>query len=179
MTDLVAVLEFVPNEERISPPIPAGFALTMLASTPGGDAYTFPELVVMLSWPRWAAARSGRRLLMVAFGLSAVRWAIMASTSSAVVFVLVATLHGMSFGAYYLASVGWIAARTPRSLRATGQAVFVAATFGLGGLVGYLASGRVFDLLGGARLFALAAGVELVALVVVARLPDSPPAVDQ
>jgi precorrin-6B methylase 2 len=37
-------LEFVPNEDRITPPIPSSFSLTMLASTPDGDAYTFSEL---------------------------------------------------------------------------------------------------------------------------------------
>jgi ubiquinone/menaquinone biosynthesis C-methylase UbiE len=40
----IVVLEFVPNADRISPPVPARFALTMLAGTPGGDAYTFAEL---------------------------------------------------------------------------------------------------------------------------------------
>jgi ubiquinone/menaquinone biosynthesis C-methylase UbiE len=40
----VAVLEFVPNADRVSPPIPARFSLTMLAGTPSGDAYTFAEL---------------------------------------------------------------------------------------------------------------------------------------
>jgi hypothetical protein len=40
----IAVLEFVPNPDRVSPPIPAGFSLTMLAGTPSGDAYTFEEL---------------------------------------------------------------------------------------------------------------------------------------
>jgi hypothetical protein len=40
----VVVLEFVPNDDRISPPVPARFALAMLAATPGGDAYTFAEL---------------------------------------------------------------------------------------------------------------------------------------
>ena len=45
---LVAVLEFVPNEDRVSPPEPAQFALTMLAETPAGDAYTFPELKQMM-----------------------------------------------------------------------------------------------------------------------------------
>jgi hypothetical protein len=44
----VAVLEFVPNEDRTSPPIPAAFALTMLAGTKGGDAYTMSELTAML-----------------------------------------------------------------------------------------------------------------------------------
>lgn len=37
-------LEFVPNEDRVSPPTPAKFAMIMLAGTPSGDAYTFPEL---------------------------------------------------------------------------------------------------------------------------------------
>lgn len=39
-----ATLEFVPNEDRVSPPDSAGFSLTMLISTPAGDAYTFREL---------------------------------------------------------------------------------------------------------------------------------------
>jgi len=39
----VATLDFVPNEDRVSPPIAAGFSLTMLATTPAGDAYTLRE----------------------------------------------------------------------------------------------------------------------------------------
>lgn len=37
-------LEFVPNEDRVSPPEAASFSLVMLGSTPHGDAYTFTEL---------------------------------------------------------------------------------------------------------------------------------------
>jgi SAM-dependent methyltransferase len=37
-------LEFVPNDDRVSPPVPACFSLVMLAGTAGGDAYTFAEL---------------------------------------------------------------------------------------------------------------------------------------
>jgi 2-polyprenyl-3-methyl-5-hydroxy-6-metoxy-1,4-benzoquinol methylase len=40
----VVVLEFVPNPDRISPPMAAAFSLTMLAGTPSGDAYTFEQL---------------------------------------------------------------------------------------------------------------------------------------
>lgn len=36
-------LEFVPNEDRVSPPATAMFSMVMLASTPSGDAYTFTE----------------------------------------------------------------------------------------------------------------------------------------
>jgi SAM-dependent methyltransferase len=44
---LAATLEFVPNEDRVSPPMAAGFSLTMLTSTAAGDAYTFSELETM------------------------------------------------------------------------------------------------------------------------------------
>ena len=36
-------LEFIPNEDRVTPVHAAQFSLTMLASTPAGDAYTFQE----------------------------------------------------------------------------------------------------------------------------------------
>jgi ubiquinone/menaquinone biosynthesis C-methylase UbiE len=36
-------LEFVPNEDRVTPPTAAAFSLIMLANTDGGDAYTFSE----------------------------------------------------------------------------------------------------------------------------------------
>jgi ubiquinone/menaquinone biosynthesis C-methylase UbiE len=45
----VVVLEFVPNPDRVSPPVPARFSLAMLANTPAGDAYTFAELQQQLA----------------------------------------------------------------------------------------------------------------------------------
>ncbi|HEY2152275.1 MAG TPA: class I SAM-dependent methyltransferase, partial [Vicinamibacterales bacterium] len=52
----VVVLEFVPNPDRISPPMPAGFSLTMLAGTPSGDAYTLAELQQQLGGAGFGAA---------------------------------------------------------------------------------------------------------------------------
>src|ERR1700681_2768659 len=43
----VVLLEFVPNDDRVSPPVPALFSLTMLGNTPNGDAYTLAEYGVM------------------------------------------------------------------------------------------------------------------------------------
>lgn len=44
----LVTLEFVPNEDRVSPPMSATFPLVMLATTASGDAYTFSELEKML-----------------------------------------------------------------------------------------------------------------------------------
>jgi ubiquinone/menaquinone biosynthesis C-methylase UbiE len=42
-----ATLEFVPDEDRVSPAMPAAFAMTMLMTTESGDAYTLSELTAM------------------------------------------------------------------------------------------------------------------------------------
>jgi ubiquinone/menaquinone biosynthesis C-methylase UbiE len=44
---VAVTLEFIPNEDRVSPPPTARFALTMLTTTAAGDAYTFKEYEVM------------------------------------------------------------------------------------------------------------------------------------
>ncbi len=44
----IAIVEFVPNPDRISPPETAGFSLIMLATTPEGDVYTLVEFEQML-----------------------------------------------------------------------------------------------------------------------------------
>jgi 2-polyprenyl-3-methyl-5-hydroxy-6-metoxy-1,4-benzoquinol methylase len=53
----LVVLEFVPNEDRISPPIPAMFSVTMLSHTPRGEAFTFADLAEMC---RAAGFEAGR-----------------------------------------------------------------------------------------------------------------------
>lgn len=47
-------LEFVPNEDRVTPPLTAAFSMTMLGTTPNGDAYTFAELDQMFRNARFS-----------------------------------------------------------------------------------------------------------------------------
>lgn len=42
-------LEFVPNDDRVTPPDAAQFSMVMLTSTPSGDAYTFAEFERMFA----------------------------------------------------------------------------------------------------------------------------------
>jgi len=53
----VAIVEYVPNEDRVTPSEAASFALTMLSSTPEGDAFTFRELEEMCRNGGFSAAR--------------------------------------------------------------------------------------------------------------------------
>jgi len=45
----VITVEFVPNEDRVSPPFESCFSMIMLATTASGDAYTFAELEQMFN----------------------------------------------------------------------------------------------------------------------------------
>ena len=66
----VATLEFVPNDDRISPASSAAFSFIMLASTAAGDAYTFAELESMFREAGFASSelkelqRSPERLVV-------------------------------------------------------------------------------------------------------------------
>jgi 2-polyprenyl-3-methyl-5-hydroxy-6-metoxy-1,4-benzoquinol methylase len=42
-----AVLEFIPNADRVTPPTAAAFSMIMLVNTPSGDAYTYAEIESM------------------------------------------------------------------------------------------------------------------------------------
>jgi 2-polyprenyl-3-methyl-5-hydroxy-6-metoxy-1,4-benzoquinol methylase len=44
---VLVTLEFIPNEDRVTPPMHATFSMMMLATTRDGDAYTFAELDAM------------------------------------------------------------------------------------------------------------------------------------
>jgi cyclopropane fatty-acyl-phospholipid synthase-like methyltransferase len=46
---LLLTFEFVPNDDRISPPASAAFSMMMLGTTPEGDAYTMSDLESMLN----------------------------------------------------------------------------------------------------------------------------------
>jgi SAM-dependent methyltransferase len=67
-----AIAEYVPNPDRVSPPIAAAFSLTMLAATPAGDAYTFAELEGMSKAAGFtrlelSPAELGRNRLVIAY----------------------------------------------------------------------------------------------------------------
>lgn len=133
------------------------------------------EVAFMFLYPRFAERIAPRHLLALAFASSALRWAGMSLVSSAPALVALSLLHGFTFGAFYVASVAFLARRVPPHLRASGQALYAAVTFGLGGLVGYASAGAGYDWLGGHRLFAVAAALEVVAAVLVLRASPLPP----
>ena len=124
------------------------------------------EMLVLLTFHRMHARFSLDTLLAAAFVASALRWVGNAVLRAPSPLIALQALHGMTFGMFWSAAIALVASTVPPKLRATGQALLVMA-INLGGAVGNLAVGRVYDSAGPGRLFAVAAAGELLPLLVV------------
>jgi PPP family 3-phenylpropionic acid transporter len=133
------------------------------------------EIAVMYLHPALSRRLAPRHVLAIAFAASALRWWGMSVAVSPVAIVALCLLHGLTFGAFYVGAVGALGARVPPTLRASGQALFVSVTFGLGGLVGYFSAGAGYDALGGPRLFLWAGVIEVVAAGLILVRPRAAP----
>lgn len=131
------------------------------------------EIAVMFAYPQLTRRIKPRHVLFISFVASALRWAGMAVVDAPGAIVALSVLHGLTFGSFYVASVGFIALRVPEALRSTGQALLVSITFGLGGLLGYLGAGVGYEWLGGHRLFAVAAVLELLPALLILFVRDA------
>jgi PPP family 3-phenylpropionic acid transporter len=123
------------------------------------------EMTALYFFRRVHARASLPTLLAFVAGISAIRWVATAQLTSPTALIAIQLLHGFSFGLFWGSALAWLAACVPPSLRATGQTLFTAATFGIGSIVGTLGAGAIYDASGGARAaFLVAACVELVVL---------------
>ena len=117
-----------------------------------------------------------KRILLAAYATGLLRWALTAAIPGGVPLALVQAVHGVSFGAFFGASVVWLDRVVPAELRASAQSVFAAVVWGGGGIVAQLIAGPVYGHFGGRALFAGAAVTEVVPLLALALLLSEPPA---
>jgi len=121
------------------------------------------EVLVFLWMPRLVARFGLRRILLASFLLAALRFLMIGFGVRWVAVILLAqTLHAASFGSYHAAAV----ALTHRYFRGRhqtkGQGLYTSISFGLGGTVGGLWSGWLWEPAGAALTFAISGLVALV-----------------
>ena len=123
--------------------------------------------VVILHWGHVLLERVGAvRCLLVAYAATAVRWFLTGTLESAAGLVAVQSIHGLTFGLFFLATVSLVQATVERGEEGTAQSLFSAAAFGVGNVIGALVAGQAYDALGGDGLFLLSGGLEVGTLVV-------------
>ena len=126
------------------------------------------EVAAFFFFQRLRQRLSLSTLISLAAAATLVRWLLTAVVTDSVTLVSVQVLHGLTFGLFWGSAMAWLAECVPAELRATGQALYTTATFGIGNLIGYLGSGFLVDVSGGAQAaFLAAAAIEVVPLVLI------------
>jgi PPP family 3-phenylpropionic acid transporter len=138
----------------------------------GITAAVLAEVAVMTAFPWFERRFSSRLLLAASFLASALRWALLARTSSAAAVVALQLFHGLSYGLFWSTLVKQVTDLVPARMRATGLALTSAVVFGLANMVGSKLAGWGHDRTHSvARLFGVAAWIDLaIAVAVVALL---------
>ena len=116
-------------------------------------------LVIARLIARWGA----RRLMLLALGATAVRWFLTAAAvDSWAVLIAVQLAHAVTFGGYHALAMHYVTRLFPPALHGRGQAVYNAAAYGIGGSVGSLAAGWLWQALSPEAVFY---GAALVATI--------------
>ncbi|MFQ5937849.1 MAG: MFS transporter [Acidiferrobacterales bacterium] len=108
-----------------------------------------------------------RRILVVSFGVAAVRWLLIGHFPEHLsVLVFAQALHAVTFGAYHAAAIELVHRFFTGRHQCRGQAIYGSVSFGLGGVLGSLYSGLTWASLGPAVTFDIAALFAVIAFVV-------------
>ena len=127
------------------------------------------EIGIFLAAPQLLRRFPIRRLLIAALAATALRWWVLAAWPGSPLMVFLAqTLHLASFGMFHLCSVSLVQALFPRGASARGQALHASIGFGLGGVVGALVAGWVWQEVSPEAAFMACAGIALLAMTVAA-----------
>jgi PPP family 3-phenylpropionic acid transporter len=124
----------------------------------------------MSQWPvmifsAWFFRRlSSRKILMLAIGIYAIRFALYSIVHTPVWVLPVQLLHGLSYGLYLMASVTWAYRLANRELAATALGLLASMSSGFGMMAGALLGGALFDRTEGPAMFYLGTLLMLAAL---------------
>jgi PPP family 3-phenylpropionic acid transporter len=106
---------------------------------------------VVLMWSFGAIRKRVPLLLLlgIASAVTSARWMIVAHIDSGPALAAVQLLHCFSFGTCYVGSIAYLERTVPSSLLATGRAMFSSLVMGLGGMLGNMLAGWLYDWGGG------------------------------
>lgn len=121
------------------------------------------EVTFMALAPRLLGWLSPWTLLVIGLASSIPRWWWTGSAHGAAVQIAVQSLHGLGFGAFWIAGVTLVAEEAPDGLEASTQALFPAAVFGIGSLLSMGTAALALETIGTGTLFHGMSTVSVVA----------------
>jgi PPP family 3-phenylpropionic acid transporter len=120
------------------------------------------EIVMFLWLPRWLPRIDLRVLMGICFAAGAARWLATAGAADVlVVIVLAQCVHALTFAAFHGAGMQVLSEHFPGRSGVHGQALLYGFSSGLGGVLGALGAGALWEAGGGLAAFGVAALVSL------------------
>ncbi len=124
------------------------------------------EIMVFLWMPRLVTAVGLRNILLASFLLATLRFSLIGFGAQWLgVIIFAQILHAASFGSYHAASVAVIHQFFRGRHNAKGQAIYTSVSFGLGGTIGGLWSGWLWEPAGPEITFAVSSVATLIAFL--------------
>jgi PPP family 3-phenylpropionic acid transporter len=128
------------------------------------------EVVVFAFMHRLVAWVGLRNLFLLAFGLTAVRWLLVALlVESVAAMVFAQLLHAASFGLYHAVAIQLVHRAFTAGHQGRGQALYSSVSFGAGGAAGALLAGYAWQSAGATATWLAASAATALALLVVWR----------
>lgn len=125
------------------------------------------EVVAFLVMPRLAAILGWRRLFLIGLALAVLRFLLIAWVAASLsCLVFAQLLHAATFGSHHAASMAFIHRFFTGRHQARGQALYICASFGLGGSLGGLAAGALWRLSGGTLIYGLSSLAAMLGLLI-------------
>lgn len=104
------------------------------------------EIGLFMIVGRLIASIGARRLMLVVLASTAARWWLTAGGIDSWQLLIVAQLsHAVTFGAYHAVAVHYVQRLFPADLQGRGQAIYNAVAYGVGGSIGSLSAGYVWE----------------------------------
>ena len=128
------------------------------------------EVVLFMFMPRLLKIRSAAFWLVVALGLTSLRWVLMAWFSDMLLLViLIQCLHAASFGMFHATAIHLIHDFFPNH-HGRGQALYASLSFGAGGALGSLSAGLLWDAVSPTMTFMIAGLIAFIGMLVALRV---------
>jgi PPP family 3-phenylpropionic acid transporter len=126
------------------------------------------EILLMSAGQPLLARFGPRPLLLAALSLALLRWVGMSMVSTGPAMVALQASHGITFGAFWIASVALVERGAPPEIRASSQALLAAAVAGAGALLGMAGGSWVAETFDTWTFFRVGAGTAFLATLVAA-----------
>jgi PPP family 3-phenylpropionic acid transporter len=133
------------------------------------------EILALLVADQWLARWGTRTMFGVSLSAAVVRWLLLAAFSGVVPVVASQVLHSLTYGVFHVTAIHRARALFPPQLQASAQSLYIGLTYGLGGAVGLMGAGKLYDIVGSGPLFLMSALVALAALPLLTRLEGARP----